>query len=53
MGRTASGAARYAPEEQKRPCSVARGEDEPHSDLDIAIIAPDGRVDDTVEAVRL
>lgn len=32
--------------------SVARGEDEAHSDLDIAVIAPDGRVDDTVEAVR-
>jgi predicted nucleotidyltransferase len=32
--------------------SVARGEDEPHSDLDIAVIAPDGRVDETVESVR-
>jgi predicted nucleotidyltransferase len=31
---------------------VARGEDEPSSDLDIVLIAQDEQVDDTVEAVR-
>ena len=32
--------------------SVARGEDEPRSDLDLAVVACGGQIDETVEAVR-